>query len=848
MLYDVRVVRLIKTTSENPVNVNRNADYICLGHFDMMQISNLGEPTKNPLIHIQDDRNDIGEGKFGCTENHVYSLYLLKNVGEDLDSLNIFWESEKTYTVVTRIHCDYPSEWKEDKPAFSKTIETYCRTLISPKAGVVFQPSKEDEKSCIISFESAINSKETTRVDCIFYDSLELGDTVSILKSNSIAAILEVIRCLSLNCCVRDTYTYCGIRREILQNNDKSIADCVVKNAELSYISTRFSIRDMHNANIFLSKLVQKADLAAPQFFVTGTADQSIHWGGTKEIHLLAIMRALTQEGDNMHYCFNDVITRIGIKQIGHGNPSDQIIKKNVHDITTVMPHYQHTMKWLRQNKSLNWKFTLLKLLGTLEAMYTNYVMDDLANLLIPSVSAFLDRLDYLRNQHCGIVPEKYDEEIIDFLNHWTSLTNDISLLESQLTQHPELSPVRYYIPAMILQFELRFVAHCCKALSIDDCRSFVPMLLPVDSPDLGTYCPLDPRQEEYKRSCPLLVLIPFTDLYRPWETAFRVSHEIAHYCEDNNRQRTKRHQMLVECAATFIVKYWYEQYIIPSFGEDKDLYEKTIEYASHLNTILTNSIESNFPNDQWYLSQSIDALSYEALSIIPSHKYLEQYLFNVKADYFFEKQVDYKKIRRNEQSTGKSLELQQDFDNYLKLLQFLCAECYADISMVLLLNCDFMDYFTSVYSDEYLRFTEQEPEIGWLIRDPYVMRQVARMALVIYAVCRLNEFWLPDRIKSCEAYSNPLVRYSVSFVFQYTAAGNVQLLSEKNLIGFVYISSDDFKIIGDYLEECAKLIQEDLKDGSPKHKESVVLVREGIKYVQNDSFDWEKIQKYILS
>ncbi len=42
MTYDVRVVRFIKTTLACPVNKNEHADYICLGHFDMMHLSRLG--------------------------------------------------------------------------------------------------------------------------------------------------------------------------------------------------------------------------------------------------------------------------------------------------------------------------------------------------------------------------------------------------------------------------------------------------------------------------------------------------------------------------------------------------------------------------------------------------------------------------------------------------------------------------------------------------------------------------------------------------------------------------------------------------------------------------------------
>ena len=255
MLYDVRVVRFIKTTSETPVNVNNKPAFICLGHFDMMDISKLGELTTKPLLEIQKDRDNMGESGYGCTENHVYSLYLLKNViKESTNEIQLFWDTNTTYTVVTRIHSDYPADWVGEKLPFSTLIEGHCINQTHESARVVYRASEAGKRKCVISLDGAVNSEGKTKakVDCLFYDSLELSDTVSIMKSDSIAAILEVIRCLSANCCVRDTYTYCGIDRNLLQKKEKKAIDCVPDGAELAYIATRFSIRDHQNANVFL--------------------------------------------------------------------------------------------------------------------------------------------------------------------------------------------------------------------------------------------------------------------------------------------------------------------------------------------------------------------------------------------------------------------------------------------------------------------------------------------------------------------------------------------------------------------------------------------------------------------
>lgn len=858
MLYDIQAVRFIKTTSEMPVNKNTNADYICLGHFDMMHISKLGELTDKPLLEIQHDRDNVGESGFGCAENYVYSLYLLKRISSaDEELLNTFWKGKEIYTVVTRIHCDYPSEWNKEKLPFSKIIEEYCIAQTQESARVFYQDLGNGQNSCVVTFSSCGNQAGSCKTDvrCVFYDSLELGDTVSIMKSNSITAILEVVRCLSANKCVRDTYTYCGIDRKLIQNVALDVTSCVPKDAELAHISTRFSVRDIKNANVFFRELKKDVDDESPQFYVTGTADRTIHWSVCKETQLIQIVRALTKQSGDMHWCFDDVITRIGINQEIDGNVNDKIIKKGKPSIKVLIPRFYDTMNWLRDDltdsKVISWKYTLLKLLGTLETMYTNYVMDDLANLIIPSVGAFLERLNYLRDENDGSIPDECDDDIIQFLNCWTSLTNDISQLESQLTQHPELSPVRYYIPAMVLQFELRFVEFCCKALSIEKSRSFVPMLVPVDTPDLNTLCPLDPRQQKYNKSCPLLVFIPFKDLYRPWETAFRIAHEMAHYCEDPSRERIERHHALLKCAAVYIAKYWYRMYVKNSTVYKNDnLYKKTLEYADILFKTFGENIDLDYPDEPWYLSQSEAVILREASKAILSDRYLEQYLYSTNSDYFFKKQKDYSLIQRKVRRPSESLVQQDNFEHHLELLTFLCGECYADIAMGLLTDCTFEDYYTSVYQDEFLRFTERCDDVDELIAEPFVMRQIVRMALVIQAIGQIkgrNSTWGVANITTKQANEYPLVNCAVEIIKESSGCNNSSFLSRSEVDMPDFASVEDFCILKAYLVKCAQKLEDKLNDTNSDRYKFAQAVRNGISYVKDSEFDWTKVQKYIL-
>lgn len=856
MDYDVQVVRFIKTTSEMPVSTNTTADYISLGHFDMMHITKLGDFTTMPLEAIQLDRDGIGESAFGCTENYVYSLYVLKGItAANQASLYDFWCKKSTYTVVSRIHCSYPTAWNQEKLPFSKLIESYCAAQTQACARVTYHSPDSETGSCVFSFDSAVNYKgeAKARVECVFYDSLELGDTVSFMKSNSLAAILEVIRCLSGYQCVKDTYTYCGIDRNLLQTSNTPCEECVEKDSELVYTATRFSVREINNANTFFRIVEEQLKEFSPQFYVTGTADRSIHWNCSNEAQFIEVMRTLTQNGKYMHCCFNDVITRVGIQQDIYNQADKEIKEGETKNISVKIPSYQASMMWLRaackESKTGMWKYSLLKMLGTLEAMYSNYVMDDLAELLIPSVNAFLIRLNHLRNKFGGSIPDIYDDEIVLFLDYWKNMTNDISQLESQLTQHPELMPVRYYTPAMVLQFELRFVEHCCKALSAVKNRSFVPMLLPTESSDLSTLCPLDPREEDYTDACPLLVFVPYKDLYRPWETAFAVAHEVAHYCDDSSRKRIDRHSILIKCVATFIVKRWYNEYIIP-FERDsnKDLYAKTIDYAEDLADTFSERSKVRYPNDKWYRAQSILVLNREALQAIADPSYLERYLFKVYPNYFFNNIKQYRRIRREAQQIEKSLILQDDIHDYIRLLAFLCAECYADIAMILLTDCDFGDYFSSVYLEQYKLFYSIEKDTNQLLREESVLRQVVRMALVIEAIStRKNEesSWNIENISKEYSQCFPLVECSLAIINQGTSDG-LCILPEDDTEPPFLVSIDDYHNLEKYLSGCTTSLEKELNDVNSERFSAVQVVREGINCVHHKDFDWVKIQQYI--
>lgn len=867
-LFDVCAVRFIKTTSEFPAKRNNKADFICLGHFDMMHIDKLASTTPTPLYAIKNDREVVREGEFDCPANCVYSLYIFKNIPEsEKESVRLFWEEPTIFTVVTRIHCTYPENWEKTKVPFSVLLEEYfsCPESNSPRDETLEQPGK----GTVVSSCSVVNAsgKQTENVSTLFYDSLELGDTVAVMKSNSITAVMEAVQHISKHKVVRDTYTYCGVKREIMQNEELIYPPQISEDVSLESVTTRCSVRDIENVNLFVHELGLLLDDKIPQYFVTGTADLIIGWHERTEKQFIQLMWGLTQLSDKMHLCFNDIITRIGIsREKDQAIPTRYSNELEVSKLVDIHPIINRTKEWLKQEREYSrlqgWKYTLLKLLETLEAMHANYVMDDLAELLIPSVNAFLERVEHIRLTSGEEKLMNFEYELIRFMEYWTMLTNDIAQLESQLTQHPELSPIRYYIPATILRFEQRFVQDCGQALSGANCRQFAPLLVPTEGTDLATVCPLDPREEVYTKHCPLLVFIPFKDLYHPWATAIRITHEMGHYCDTNARNRNLRHYILQECFALYIAKCWYSIYFE---SEDRDefgwFYQKTVQYSKILNNYFTEHIDESYPSssnkdkgnqngDQWYLSRSQWAILDVAGQMVLSNTAREQYIYFIDREYFSLKGAEYFMLLDQSLQAQRIAVQFNSFQTHMDALTFLCSECFADIAMVLLLNCDFGQYYSCVFKEEFQNWMEKSRfELDLLYEEPNVMRQILRLSLVIYGVqsisLRDNHSWDMETMVNNYSSQSPFIESALHLL-----RGETRFYSRLLKCGteepFAYPGVEEIEFLKKYISKCAFDLYKSYIQQDNKPKKIVEYIRDALHYVADESFAWNEIYKYI--
>lgn len=740
--YDIRVVRMAKSTQQTklgeiidhmkkidekrrkkqkpkPVNM-----CLCLGHFDVMMIDQLGSPNHKqdrPIKLVSWDYNrawDLpqmlkisnSKGQHTLEANYYYPIYMLMQYDEgkiyQQDGVRAFWKKSQNYVVVTRLHQDYDSI-VQNSDQFKNLLKD--RLLEASKVdSVKFSETKEYD-DVYFSLKVTRNGQENT-VYCIFYDSLELGDVICVFKSNLLSSVMEVQRWLYESPDVSDAYSYCGIHYRNFVVGDKDFPKEIDKleSTYLDYVETRFSVESSDRAwEYFQNELNEEG------YFVTGNADALLHYRNMQEKNLLENINKLVRF-QGMYTTFNDVVTRVGLanRKPVRATRYQPRQKRHYRGNITLKPE---TLKWLyKKYETTNhpdggsYAYTLMNLLSSLNAMYTNSVTDALSMLMYDGIEALVQRLDYCRQWNLW---EKEDgEELQDFLDQWTATTTAILHLESQLSQHPELVPVRYYIPAMILQFEQLIVDKGMEALCAidnDTICHFAPIMFPRSQPNTTTKAILDPKGDQtYGGKVPLRIFIPIHMLYHPWRVSHILCHEIAHYCGNHIRNRVLRNENIRKSTAYFVASRMIGKMEI---AEDMlDLRKALDDATSVLDSYMKNDL--HIGRDTIYLSDIIVEIQSELPQLVARPEVtgavIRSSLNQVSPTY-----QDRAASRIGIENYTVCDEIVKDAQQHIEIcLRDLYSECFADIVMILLTNCSFDEYYTFIFDDEYENLKAKEP------------------------------------------------------------------------------------------------------------------------------------------
>lgn len=810
--YEVKVISFFKSPEEKGNSEEQNRDiYKCLGHFNYIEVRSLPDcDKKNPLERVWESEKESTHEKDRVGEYVLYALRMSQ--GAEAEKPN------RTFIIISRFHCD----------------------------GKINDPKTEEK-----TYVSELEHQFGTHIDMEgeFYDSLELGDIVVILHGNSLKKLFQAIQQLRREEYVKDSYSYCGFRADIdfqKTENDNEPEE------KLDYASILYSIRSNDKALNFFEEVKPTINACKGRLvYLTGTADamidfpEGIHEG---QIKTLADKAAVYE----LQGAFDEVITHIGVNKMPETRRLEADDKER-----NILFDFDKAIKWTDVCNDDNvihslWYKPLIRLVTVLRSMYNDCVMDDLAMILVPAVRALI--FDISKAAGEGSLPSE-ERSIVEIIEEWNALMNQITHLEGQLYQQPELHTAHVYIPAMVLLFEQSFIQSVAEILNNDDpdnqnCAQFTPLLVPtlaVRSPQ--TY----PYFDKGGYDSPVLIIKTHPELlYSPYDLSVLLCHELAHCCGVKLRDRYGRMDCLTNCISITIRRLWEEQ-IGKVFENDEEIRKGIQEEI--IQKIKDEIDQLNLkPSAEDTASTGWINLEYEnaVMPVFLDEELFENYVKKVitlKKDYVTRQEVLHKVYQNRNQNI--ILPMINHLCAHRTLLTELFCECYADIIMIILSGCDYDTYFRIIFEKEYehccsmynidqfcsmignIDFNQSVDLNNYFKEEfaPAFLKHIYRISFVIKAIGKMCDGWGPRENDHFECnWGRVAVKINQN---EYVQVSSLNL-------GFPIIM-DEIVAMDEYFESVAKSAKKDFEE---LQKDKAIIISRSLKIIDPQRFNWQGLRK----
>lgn len=833
--FDLRVIELSKSSSANTLKSKLEAEdangYVCLGHFDYIQVAPL--PGSSPLEAIETD--------FKARDNYSCPLYIFHYSLLNRTVLDNFWSIKSCFMTVSRIH-------------FTPNAQNRAKLLRSALEDLHQGPPLVDKQFGELSIRVL-----DELVHMVFYYTLELGDLVVVLKSNSIMSCMEAIRRMMEVSQVGDVYSFCGIhgrlchpdvdkavltwKKEVEEKQQqtcfqKDISDAMSRT--IPHAGMRFSVISTRNAKVIW------ADIGCTPYFISGTADALIDLKNVtvkqlvKYISTLAI-RTFDAGGGrriSMYDAFEDIITRIGGE---YGEIYKDALPLGPCASVPALKEAQIALKEAvrriqEESGGSRWFPILLAQTDTLITMMGNCITDDLSILIWPSVQALMERLLFLL-KNAPPISARQEAEIGEFLNSWDILENDISRMEGQLSQKPELLSGRYYTPATLLAFYTATLFKCNDLLltiNQDTNHGYVPLIIYNVEPRASTHCILDPSKNDpavaYKGKTPLLVSLPVSMLYRPMETVIVLCHELSHYTGSSTRFRKDRYKHILASCAELISIAWM-------LDGRKDFPLIPSGRKSILNDLI-KKMDQLYPKPHGECTQYyIKELDQNLFMVLLQVFYDEQFHSELMQHYLLVKDVQHCVFRY-----ARSIDAHQQYERLYKIrkrvnnILLLYRECYADLMAILILDLCPEDYLLNIFYRE----TQYIEEMASGNSANRVQELQLQAALVLYTLQK--EFTFSKAIDLSDKQSEWLRDWENAINYYQGAFPEAKDIMKQDQSGIIMYQGEYANLL-DYLADCKKAVEERLKDQKIQMEREPLI--QMLKIVK-DPFDLEKIHEEV--
>lgn len=518
------------------------------------------------------------------------------------------------------------------------------------------------------------------RPEWVIYETLNLSDLIILWKADSLNAILDAIHFLYIQPEVGDLHTIPAIRF------DTVCGDLQSPQAVKEYIPrviSRYLIKDPYNAKEFFQE-VSKYLLEKP-YLTTGMEDVSVVMENvcTQDLRNTIAAR-LTHNNIVSLYgkAFSETEIHLCLEEVN----SNKIrpVKDNLRLVNyceNLQNGFQKEKKRLLKSAGdvsvdMSWLKVAGELYNALLDMSRNPVEDGFCFLILESARMFCQKL-----QGINLPSSEQIMRIQRFLRGWGTLMEQSMRMDGKFNQQPGFSPALCQIPSRLLELYLAFNAHCCKLIckQADDDYQFCFLLVP-------KLCRRIKVEVVFfdKPPCDrlLYVDVPSDLLYEPEYVMAHLCHEISHFCGESWRLRDKRKDAYLHICANELA------YALGlSADQTIDLIYQDLNVYEYTNGFYLRNLQEESLIQCQALLEDISAVqkwidTTRTCANSPLQEYLD--LMQVMADRQ-ELLLANQNCRRNPQG---------DFFYVMEEITFLFKECYADISMIYILQLSAEQYF----------------------------------------------------------------------------------------------------------------------------------------------------------
>lgn len=530
---------------------------------------------------------------------------------------------------------------------------------------LISSPDTYDRKTTIAQELQRILRSHSLKFS--MYQTVELGDIVITVYSNSLNKVLEITEEFNTIPDVAKTYTYNGMNLELLRTDSSTRPTSTIP-----FLSMSFMIRKTYGVRNAL-RVLNRSIGSCEKYAVTGTDDCLVIWNNISEHKLVDTFSSWVMRKKGSNYKMYDLLNMHTTPGIKTDLSSWQIASTSNQTPLTLCNKLSESLDRFQLDKPQWYKY-FNRLISSLKFIATAPELDEFVFLFYPSVYAILENLIKVSDN------EKENKKVSQYIQNWNYLMENLMQLEGYIV--PEVHAQIFDIPPVFLEYIQAFLGQCVKLLHESGLKDNVEFLLTPKMCDRIEAFELF-NIFEYETGL-VLIDIPFSMFQDLKTMQIALCHEVSHYVGDKYRQRKERSQKFIVASAVLIARN-----LFGSFNEGL-IYTLIDYFKKELDGVLTSRF------------QNISSIRLEDIVIVIGNSLYK--LFNNADEYAqFLKSVFQNSHYANDDkifpivdNLHASVIIKHQIVPLLNDMYHLFRECFADLCAIYLLDLNAAEYYSS--------------------------------------------------------------------------------------------------------------------------------------------------------